>query len=243
MNIHLEINKISNEPLYLQLKNYFKHAIAENFYTEGQQLPTEELLCSFYNISRPVVRRAYQSLIDEGIIVRHQGRGTFVKRNLFLSNFLFQSNNKSYLKELNYNHSSRLLMLDCVNRVDIPSLLDEKYDSFYNIKKVTYADRLPIIFENYYFPKSLYPDLPDMISGSNEIEAIFLERFKNDEVVAHLQINVIGADDFNLALFNSEKGDAMFKFIFFHRFSNNELCFHKISYFPGSRHLIEMKAD
>ena len=58
MNIQLEINKISKEPLYVQLKNYFKNAIAENVYTEGQQLPTEELLCSLYNISRPVFRRA-----------------------------------------------------------------------------------------------------------------------------------------------------------------------------------------
>jgi DNA-binding GntR family transcriptional regulator len=134
-------------------------------------------------------------------------------------------------------------MIDCVNRVDIPSLLDEKYDSYYNIKKVIYADRLPIIFENYYFPTTLYPNLPDMITNNNEVEAIFLDHFKTQEVVAHIQINVIGADDLILALFNTEKGDAMFKFIFFHRFVNSELCFHKISYFPGSRHLIEMKAD
>lgn len=243
MNIQLEINKISKEPLYVQLKNYFKNAIAENVYTEGQQLPTEELLCSLYNISRPVVRRAYQSLIDEGIIERQQGRGTFVKRNLFLSNFLFQLNNKAYLEELKIKHSSRLLMIDFVNRIDVPGLLDEKEDLFFNIKKVTYADNLPITFENYYFPKDLYPNFLEDIKESHELESIFLERFKSREFIDQLQINVIGADDFNLALFNLERGDAMFKLNYYNRFKNNELCYYKISYFPGSMHIIEMKAD
>lgn len=243
MNIQLEINKISKEPLYVQLKNYFKNAIAENVYSEGQQLPTEELLCSLYNISRPVVRRAYQSLIDEGIIERQQGKGTFVKRNLFLSNFLFQLNNKEYLEKLKIKHSSRLLMIDFVNRVDVPGLLDEKEDKFFNIKKVTYADNVPITFENYYFPKDLYPNFLEDLKDSHELESIFLKRFKSREFIDQLQINVIGADDFNLALFNLERGDAMFKLNFYNRFKDKELCFYKVSYFPGSMHIIEMKAD
>lgn len=210
---------------------------------EGQQLPTEELLCDLYNISRPVVRRAYQSLIDEGIVERHQGRGTFVKRTLLLSNFLFRSDNSHYLKELNLIPSHRLIMLDLIHRDEVPGLLDESYDFFYNIKKVSYADNLPIIFENFYFPKDLYPSLPDNLDINQSLDEIFLSHFDQEEIKAQLQINAIGADDFNQILFELEKGDAMFKLVFYHRFKNNDLCFHKVSYFPGNRHLIEMRAD
>ncbi|MFT3942551.1 MAG: GntR family transcriptional regulator [Ancrocorticia sp.] len=44
----------------------------------GDQLPTEPELCAEFGISRITLRRAVEELIDEGLLVREQGRGTFV---------------------------------------------------------------------------------------------------------------------------------------------------------------------
>lgn len=44
----------------------------------GDQLPTEPELCAEFGVSRITIRRAVEELIAEGLLVRQQGRGTFV---------------------------------------------------------------------------------------------------------------------------------------------------------------------
>ena len=45
----------------------------------GDQLPSEAQLCKRYDVSPMTVRRAINLLVDQGVVVAEQGRGTFVK--------------------------------------------------------------------------------------------------------------------------------------------------------------------
>jgi GntR family transcriptional regulator len=47
-------------------------------YSPGHQIPTEEAICQTYNLSRVTVRRAIQTLVDQGLLIRRQGKGTFL---------------------------------------------------------------------------------------------------------------------------------------------------------------------
>lgn len=46
----------------------------------GARIPTEEQLCSEYNVSRATVRLAIEELVASGYLKRFQGKGTFVRR-------------------------------------------------------------------------------------------------------------------------------------------------------------------
>lgn len=65
-------------PVFAQLKAHLiKSIIKGEFGTDGQ-LPTEFELCSTYSISRTPVHRALAELAEEGVVIRHRRRGTFV---------------------------------------------------------------------------------------------------------------------------------------------------------------------
>ena len=44
------------------------------------QLPTEEALMQMFHVSRSTVRKAVQRLVDEAVLIRRQGKGTFVSQ-------------------------------------------------------------------------------------------------------------------------------------------------------------------
>lgn len=65
-------------PLYVQLKEIIKQDIETGTLKPGQKIPTEFELCEMYSISRRTVRTAVSELIEEGLLDRKQGKGTFI---------------------------------------------------------------------------------------------------------------------------------------------------------------------
>lgn len=65
-------------PLYYQLENLLREKILSGAFAPGERLPTESDLVRQYGVSRVTVRQALTALAGEGLIERHQGRGTFV---------------------------------------------------------------------------------------------------------------------------------------------------------------------
>lgn len=65
-------------PKYYQLFEILREMIAGGQLEPGDQLPTEELLCEQYSVSRGTVRNALGSLVQANLVSREPGRGTFV---------------------------------------------------------------------------------------------------------------------------------------------------------------------
>ncbi len=74
------LNRESPIPLYYQLKEMLRSWITSGKFDTGGQFPPERELVEKYGISRMTVRRALSELVNEGLLVREQGRGSFVVR-------------------------------------------------------------------------------------------------------------------------------------------------------------------
>lgn len=72
------INLPSYQPLYEQIRSLLTQALIDREWLPGDVLPSEFKLASRYNVSQGTVRKAIDSLASENILIRRQGRGTFV---------------------------------------------------------------------------------------------------------------------------------------------------------------------
>lgn len=65
-------------PLYLQLQQLLRDAIQRKLLAEDDVIPAERDLAAEYDVSRITVRKAIGGLVEEGLLTRRRGAGTFV---------------------------------------------------------------------------------------------------------------------------------------------------------------------
>jgi GntR family transcriptional regulator len=78
-------------PLYAQLAAYIRFQIQAGVLKPGDQMIPENIICEILNVSRTTVRQAMNRLVEEGLLNRYRGKGSFIasqkmKRNI---NYLY----------------------------------------------------------------------------------------------------------------------------------------------------------
>lgn len=69
-------------PKYQSIADSLRQEISDGLYNNKQLLPTEQLLCQRFQISRQTIRRALSVLEDEGLITRRQGSGSRLREHV-----------------------------------------------------------------------------------------------------------------------------------------------------------------
>ena len=69
-------------PRYIQVYAAVRDWICQGTYRPGQRLPTEGELCELFGVSRITIRKAVDMLVDEELVIRRPGRGTYVVEDL-----------------------------------------------------------------------------------------------------------------------------------------------------------------
>ncbi|MFO1396658.1 MAG: GntR family transcriptional regulator [Burkholderiales bacterium] len=65
-------------PLYLQIKSLLVKSLEAREWRPGEAIPSEIDLAHRFNVSQGTVRKAIDALADDNLVVRRQGKGTFV---------------------------------------------------------------------------------------------------------------------------------------------------------------------
>jgi len=73
------IDETSSMPIWLQLRNRIVYLISSGYYAPGDKLPTVRELAIYLKINYNTVNKVYLSLLHDGYLVSHKGRGTFVR--------------------------------------------------------------------------------------------------------------------------------------------------------------------
>ena len=73
----MKIDAEKSEPKYLQLKNIITRYLDQEHYEADQKIPSEAELMERFNVSRGTVRQTLAELVNEGVIYKKQGLGSF----------------------------------------------------------------------------------------------------------------------------------------------------------------------
>ena len=82
MREKLSARRDDHTPLYLQFAHNLREHIHQGGVDPGHALPSERDLSQLTGMSRVTVRKGIQKLIDEGLLLRRQGSGTYVTERI-----------------------------------------------------------------------------------------------------------------------------------------------------------------
>ncbi len=72
------MNALQHQPLYLTVRAELVRRLSSGEFVPGMVLPAEGALASEFAVSVGTFRKAVDSLVADGVLRRHQGKGTFV---------------------------------------------------------------------------------------------------------------------------------------------------------------------
>ena len=149
---------------YKEIAEDIRKDILDGKYNPNEQLPLEKEMCEYYDVSRITIKKAVDELVDEGLVIKRRGAGTFVKAfdNSDVQGFSmskqfsgFSESNKDKIVE------SKIVKFEVIHPTDeIATKLKMTNDDFvYYIIRTRYADHEPIVVEYTYMPIGVIPGI------------------------------------------------------------------------------------
>jgi len=70
-----------SRPLYKQVKDRIVESLVRNEWRPGEMIPSEKVLAARYGVGLSTVRAAIGELVSAGVLIRTQGKGTYVSHH------------------------------------------------------------------------------------------------------------------------------------------------------------------
>ena len=179
-------------PKYLRLSNAMLDAIESGEYIPGSQMPGERDLMETLPVSLGTIQKAMNALVEQGVVLRHPGKGTFVSGTTLqvgrankekvarrdLMHFRFRSDDGQSLLPI-YLHVFSITKVDAKSEGIEPPWQEymDSGDSFIRIERIlNVADRFKG-FTRFYLPFDRYGSL--LQRSCEDLSGLTLREFLN----------------------------------------------------------------
>ena len=162
--------------IYIRIHDEIKHQIETGVFEVGQRLPSERVMAEQFGVSRMTLRQAVTSLVEEGILPRYVGSGTFVASDRVREKMRGTTSFTEIIQNLGKTPSSKVLSYQKTkaNEVECDKLQLKKGAQIIRMERIRYADELPICYEVASIPYRLIEDF-----AKNDIANHFYETLAN----------------------------------------------------------------
>lgn len=184
-------------PLYQQIKGLLLQSLDRGEWKPGESIPSELELAARFQVSQGTVRKAIDELAAENLLLRRQGKGTFVATHQEAKvrfRFLRLTSDDGQPKMTGSQ------ILDCRRvkaPIDIARLLDLRTgDAVINLRRLLSFEQVPTILDDIWLPGSAFRGLTvDSLSRyRGPLYALFESEFGISMVRAEEKIKAVSAD-------------------------------------------------
>ncbi len=156
-------------PLYIQLMNDLEEKIKNKVFQPGEKLKTETEIAKEYGVSLITVRNAVTKLIKKGLVVRKQGKGTFVTQPKFTKNIKSLQGFSDMCKQIGVIPGAKTLENNLIypeEKISKKLKLSSDEQVIY-ISRLRYADNEPVVIEKNYFPSKFISLLTENLNDNS----------------------------------------------------------------------------
>ncbi|MET0322421.1 MAG: GntR family transcriptional regulator [Duganella sp.] len=190
-------------PLYQQIKALITQSLQSGEWKPGELIPSEVELANRFKVSQGTVRKAIDELAAENLVMRKQGKGTFVSthheaRAHFRFLRLMPDEGVPHYPESKFIEVKRMRA-----PADVARLLDLKSgDAVVFIKRVQSFDGVPTIVEELWLPGATFKGLTAerLVEYKGPMYGLFESEFGTRMIRATEKIRAVCADDGAAAL-------------------------------------------
>src|SRR5450830_1707014 len=184
-------------PLYQQIKALITQSLQSGEWKPGELIPSEVELAGRFKVSQGTVRKAIDELAAENLVMRRQGKGTFVSthheaRAHFRFLRLVPDEGVPHYPESKFIEVKRVRA-----PADVARLMDLKSgDAVIFIKRVQYFDGVPTIVEELWLPGLIFKGLTAerLVEYKGPMYGLFETEFGTRMIRASEQIRAVCAD-------------------------------------------------
>lgn len=199
---YTSVDPHSPVPLYHQIYLDLRGIIQRGILSPGDMLPPEMEICQAYNVGRQTVRQAIARLVDEDMVERFAGRGTFVRAQHAHTQFLLDRSFTQQMRELGRVPHNRLLRAE-VDRVDgskSPALAPLQGQPCLVLERLRLGDDEPICHQTSVIPLERLPGLEQIDFGENSLYEVLNTRYQLViNRIDHI-VRAVAADDYRAEL-------------------------------------------
>ena len=199
-------------PLYRQIKDFLIRSLEQGEWGPGDAIPSEGELAARFNVSQGTVRKAIDEMAAENMLVRRQGKGTFVATH---------DDPRSFY---------RFLRLVPDSGKPVPSVSDPFYcetiastpevagalglkagERVVHVKRLLRFDADPVVFDEIYLVADLFAglSLEQLRGGERSLYSLFESDFGVRMISAEEHLRAVAADVQSAGLLGLKPGDPL----------------------------------
>jgi GntR family transcriptional regulator len=207
----IKLEQHSPIPLYHQTYMVLRDWIVKGGFSPENTLPSEIELARSLNIGRQTVRQAMAQLVDEGLIERFSGRGTFVRKTKTRHDFFLDRSFSQEMEELGKKTSAKVLHLSLgiINENSPDCFAGMLGKPCLHLTRLRYGDDIPIGLQDATIVSDLCPGLEKHDFTRESLYRIITESYRLEIYEIFHIVNAVLATKEYAQLLGINKGDPL----------------------------------